>query len=302
MVNCSECGTELDFREAFCSKCGEVTDRGKGPGELARRYTAELVDGFGKLIAAAFAYVTNSDNRKKVGIGVVVALVLMISLTSNPILRSVDNLFTSSPDGPAFNEDGTPNFADYEDQFLSFEAEYLVTGAANIREFPTSQGTSIVGSFEGGERITAREVRAFDPNSRWYAIEGGGYVWGANLTSAQRGQSEAQASETVAWGPEDILGRWSDRATCYGEIRDIEFEVTPEGLLMNDQLHVLTYEGANGTITFATTEPDPADQFLIAVDRSDRAAVLLVSFPRDMSPKEYPFYPIGTSCSDRPRF
>lgn len=301
-MECSKCGAKLDFREAFCSECGELTDRGKGPGELARRYTAELAKGFGKLLNAALGYVTNPENRKSVGIGAGVAFLLLISMTNNPISRGVGSLFTSSPDGPAFNEDGTPNFADYEDQFLSFEAEYLVTGAANIRDFPTSQGTSIVGSFEGGERITAREVRAFDPNSRWYAVEGGGYVWGANLTSAQQGQSEAQASETVAWGPEDILGGWSDRATCYGEIRDIEFEVTPEGLVMNDRLHVLTYEGANGTITFATTEPDPSDQSLIAVNRTDHAPVLLVSFPRDMSPKEYQFYPIDTSCSDRPRF
>ena len=282
-MECHACGAELDPRDKFCSKCGAITERGKGASELAVRYVAELADGFGKLFAAAFGYVTNPENRKRVAVGGGVALVLLISLTSNPISRGIGSMFEPVPVAPTFNEDGTPNFADYEDQFLSFEAEYLVTGAANIRDFPTSQGTSIVGSFEGGERITAREVRAFDPNSRWFAIEGGGYVWGANLINAQDAQSEAQASETVAWGPEDILGRWSDRATCYGEIRDIEFEITPEGLLMNNQLHVLAYDGANGTITFATTEPDPADQSLIAVNRTDHDSVLLVAFPRDMN-------------------
>jgi len=110
-MECSSCGAELDYREAFCSKCGEVTDRGKGASGLAGRYATETFNGLGQLIASAIDYLTNAVNRTKVSVGAGAAVFLLISLTSNPISRSAGELFISTPDAPTFNDDGTPNFA-----------------------------------------------------------------------------------------------------------------------------------------------------------------------------------------------
>lgn len=160
-MECHSCGAELDPRDKFCSKCGAITERGKGAGELAARYVAELADGFGKLFAAALGYVTDPENRKRVAIAGGVALVLLISLTSNPISRGVGGLFSSVPDGPTSNDDGTPNFEEYEDVFLAERASYDVTGQANMRDFPTGQGTNVIGTLVAGETVEAQEVMAF---------------------------------------------------------------------------------------------------------------------------------------------
>lgn len=214
LTACESCGATIDHRDAFCAKCGELTDRGKGPSELAGRYAAKLADGLGKLIAAALAYVTNPENRKKVGIGAGVALLLLIAMTNNPISRGVGSIFASTPDALAFNDDGTPNFAEYEDVFVGDETEYLITGPANIRDFPTSQGTSVVGSLAEGETVMAREVRAFDPDSQWLKLTTGGYVWGSNLIALEKETTEP--GQAAVEFPDNLRGRWSSMDTCRG--------------------------------------------------------------------------------------
>lgn len=214
-MECHACGAELDPRDKFCSKCGAITERGKGASELAGRYVAELADGFGKLFAAALGYVTNPENRKRVAIGGAVALVLLISLTSNPISRGVGGLFNPSQDVPSFNDDGTPNFAEYEDVFLGDEAEYYVTGVANVRNYPTGQNTDVVGSLAEGNRVMAREVRAFDRNSQWLKLSTGGYVWGRNLAPIGGNQSEIKRAEYAR-----LIGRWHVSGGCNVESGD----------------------------------------------------------------------------------
>lgn len=229
-MECHACGAELDPRDKFCSKCGAVTERGKGANELASRYVAELANGLGKLFAAALGYVVNPENRTTVAVGGGIALILLVSLTSNPISRSVGGLFEPEPEGPTFNEDGTPNFADYEDVFLGEEGSYLVTGQANIRDFPTSQGTGVIGALVEGETVMAREVRAFDPESQWFNLSTGGYVWGRNLTPSISELSEV--SDPVF--PNYLHGQWSDRSSC-SDTPSYFAEITPQTIMIDGQ-------------------------------------------------------------------
>ena len=302
-MECTKCGTELDFRDAFCSKCGEVTDRGKGPGELAGRYVAELAGGLGKLIAATLGYVTIRENRTKVGVGTGVALLLLISLTSNPISRGVGSMFASTPNAPTFNDDGSPNFAEYEDVFVGDETEYFVTGTANIRDFPTSQGTGVIGTLAESERVIAREVRAFDPDSRWLKLTTGGYVWGSNLapTSNQSQQSVGTQQNRLEF-PQAARGLWTTMETCHGAANDTEVMITEDSF---------SYERAYGKLISIETSASGHEMFVVqfkstAETWSDQLALtviahgktLIVNRPQASEPSEAIYYLKGVGCED----
>lgn len=295
MVNCSECGAELDFREAFCSKCGEVTDRGKGASELAGRYAAELADGFGKLIAAAFAYVTNPENRKKVGIGAGVALVLLISLTTNPISSGIGSMFEPAPDAPRVNDDGTPNFAEYEDFFVSDQEEYLVTGTANIRDFPTSDGTTVIGTFEGGETILAREVRGFDASSQWFKLTSGGYVWGGNLASVDASADAVAGSQF----PARLIGEWSDFADCTGEGNGVDFTISANQLSFGSVTYNLvgptTIERGYPAFSLVdANSANPGRPMTLFEDAS--LPIIWIWYGEDPGGEQYHYFQVPDSC------
>ncbi len=211
MQECTSCGAELDFRETFCSKCGEVTERGMGAGQLAGRYVTELGTGLSKLVSAAIAYAANPQNRTKIIAGAGVLALLLITFTSNPITRGIGSLFEEAPEVPRLTADGLPDLANYEDVFVGEEKELFVTGPANVRDFPTSEGTTVIRTLNEGETVKAREVKAFDPTSQWLKLAGGGYVWGANLS-----RDEKMVGEDGLVLPAKLRGLWSDRASCDG--------------------------------------------------------------------------------------
>lgn len=128
--------------------------------------------------------------------GVVVCIVIGIgnlSALNNEIYNSSESFGASDF---ASNEAPTivRNFSDfqsYRDNFLSDEQEYVVTGRTNVRDYPTSENTSVVRSLDKGMHVFAREVQAFDPSSSWYKLRDGGYVWSSNLqrSSSQYGDN-----------------------------------------------------------------------------------------------------------------
>lgn len=281
-MECHACGAELDPRDKFCSKCGAVTERGKGASELAGRYVAELADGFGKLFAAALGYVTNPENRKKVAIGGGVALVLFISLTSNPISRGVGGLFSSVPDGPTYNDNGTPNFAEYEDVFLAERASYDVTGQANVRDFPTGEGTNVIGTLVAGETVEAQEVMAFDPLSRWLKLASGGYVWGANLSPI------GPAPEPrLPMFPPRFQGSWSTRESCDRNGADIFVDIGPTTIFVQGNRSDLlrTIEDDSSLTLYVirpTANPDTEMQITIDYSANGRWIILNYKEPEDI--------------------
>ena len=114
-MKCTGCGADLDFREAFCSKCGELTPRGDGFGALVKQGITNLVPFAFKLGAVVFTFVADPANRRQVGAGVALLTVLLITLTNNPISRSVGNIVSPAPEGRSFNDVGSPNFVQPSD-------------------------------------------------------------------------------------------------------------------------------------------------------------------------------------------
>ncbi|MDG2001780.1 MAG: hypothetical protein P8J20_00455 [Novosphingobium sp.] len=135
----------------------------------------------GKITELVAAYVRDEANRRQVIIGAFAALLLLVGLTDNPISNGISGLIRDNPATPQFTEDGLPDFASYEDNFLGEDTGFIVTGKANVRDYPTSEGTEVVRTLQEGETITAREVQAFDPESAWYKLSDGGYIWGGNI-------------------------------------------------------------------------------------------------------------------------
>jgi len=220
-MECKTCGAPLQDYQAFCSKCGEVTSRGAPFAAqlvfMISRSADLMSDRFGQFVA----YVTRPQSRTKVIACSAGILLLGVALSDNPLSHGVSSLFANEPAGPQLTADGLPDFASYEDIFISEEARYFVTDPANVRNFPTSQGSEIVSALSGGEEVVAREVMALDRTSQWFKLSSGGYVWGRNLLSIAQIEHEAGYSF-----PDALVGRWSDRASCGGAARDSEIELS----------------------------------------------------------------------------
>jgi len=296
-MECQACGAELDPRDKFCSKCGAITERGKGAGEFVGRYVAQLADGFEKFFAAAFGYITNHENRKRVAVGGGVALVILISLTSNPISRGLGGPFSSTPDGPTYNDNGTPNFAEYEDVFLAEQGSYEVTGQANVRDFPTGEGTTVIGTLVAGETVEAREVMAFDQQSRWLKLASGGYVWGGNLVASGKPAPKTQLSF-----PASLIGRWSDHAECTGSGRETEVVVSASSVTIEQTRYDLAnilgagqelpgYEPEQSSGELSTIES-------IIVQEDARYPAIWIGDQDDIEGKSYRYYRSDYLCSD----
>lgn len=243
-MECNKCGAELDFREAFCSKCGELTHRsrpiaeqlGKGAaglGSAARDIGVELA----KLGRKVWSYVRDEANRKQVIAGGAVLLLLAVFMTDNPISNLTSDGFGSAPDGPQLTASGTPDLANYEDVFLGEEVRYQITSTANVRDYPTSEGTQVTHTFEGGETIYAREVMAFDRTSRWFKLTSGGYIWGGNLAGVGSTNKESPGLSNSAF-PGALQGRWTDRTSCSDQARHY-VEVTGDSMTVDGELFVL---------------------------------------------------------------
>lgn len=304
-MECRSCGASIDYRAAFCSKCGELTHGGQPLGQKLGTGLAELTHDLGELAKWVIGYVRDEANRKQVIIGGVVIALLVVGTTENPISNGISNLFEYEDIEPRLTDEGLPDFANFSDVFLSEESEFLVMGTANVRDYPTSEGTKIINTIASDEIILARQVQAFDPASLWFKLNGGGYVWGGNLESRAQSAHESGASatrESDALGIHDLFGRWSDRATCYGEIRDIEFEVTINGLFMNGERHNIDGAPDGKRFTFSTNDPDPRRRSQIAVVKTETDGLLYVSFPDAMDLREFPFFPQGTSCAKRAEY
>ncbi|MXP48215.1 hypothetical protein GRI43_12540 [Altererythrobacter luteolus] len=305
LMHCKSCGATIHRRDAFCAKCGELTERAQPLAQKIGSAVGALSSEFGKLVRWIIDYVSDEAHRKQVIAGGATIALLSVVLTDNPITTGVSSLFSGDENSPQLTDDGLPDFASYEDVFMGEEEEFIIMGAANVRDFPTSQGTTVTQTFSGGETVFAREVKAFDPLSQWFKLTSGGYVWGGNLESLSQIAHEAGASatsESDALGLHDLFGQWSDRATCYGEFRDIEFEVTFDGLFMNGERYNIDGAPDGNRFTFSTNDPDPRRRSQIAVVKTETDELLYVSFPGAMDLREFPFYPQGISCAQRAEY
>lgn len=72
----------------------------------------------------------------------------------------------------------------YVDTFLS-ETVDMTTGVdANLRDYPSAEGTIITRIVPTGRRLAGRWVRSQNGNGRWLKLSDGGYMWEGDLSAA----------------------------------------------------------------------------------------------------------------------
>lgn len=232
MIECKRCGAELDFREAFCSKCGELTQRSRPFFEQLGKAAAQLESAakeigaeFATLGRKAWSYIRDEANRKRAIAGGAAFLVIAVVFTDNPIAKFVSDGFIGELTGPRVTAGDAPDLEGYEDVFLGEEAQYQITSIANVRDYPTSEGTKVTHTFEGGETIYAREVVPIDGTSRWFKLTSGGYIWGGNLQGIDE-QSAPPGSPAGLEFPVALHGQWADRNSCADLGMDTQFAIS----------------------------------------------------------------------------
>jgi hypothetical protein len=79
-----------------------------------------------------------------------------------------------------------------------------VTGTANVRDAPTSSGSTVLGEYPPGTTLRGRWVPGnLDPSERWLELqEGGRFVWGRNLREVEASPEISQNDITKYFGTE----------------------------------------------------------------------------------------------------
>jgi hypothetical protein len=117
----------------------------------------------------------------------------------------------------------------YVDTFLS-ETVDMTTGVdANLRDYPSAEGTSITRIVPTGRRLAGRWVRSQNGNGRWLKLNDGGYVWEGDLTAAAPLAPPISISLTGSgptFGPQ--ISAYFDRARVNAEAEMAQAEALPE--------------------------------------------------------------------------
>lgn len=117
----------------------------------------------------------------------------------------------------------------YVDTFLSENVEMTTGVDANLRDYPSAEGTSITRIVPTGRRLAGRWVRSQNGNGRWLKLNDGGYVWEGDLTAAAPLAPPISITLTgsgTLFGPQ--IGAYIDRARVNAEAEMAQAEALPE--------------------------------------------------------------------------
>lgn len=119
--------------------------------------------------------------------------------------------------------------ASYADTFLSPGTVIMTVSAdARMREFPSTDDTTVVRELREGEMVSGRWVRGVDPTSRWLKLSDGGYIWDGNLAVAGGPGSPIAipfSSRDTSFGPE--IGRYLAEAAAIRDRRAARADALP---------------------------------------------------------------------------
>ena len=296
-MECKSCGATIDHRDAFCSLCGELTRSGKPFDQKLKDALFDFGEELSKLAGSAARYVTDGANRKQVVAGGAVVAFLMVALVENPISSGVSKLFEFEAPGPQLTADGLPDFASYSDVFLAEEKQFAVMGTANVRDFPTSQGTKVVGTFSGGEMVFVRQVQAFDPTSHWYKLNTGGYLWGGNLESIDQRKHIAGFDF-----PTSMQGQWADRNSCTGLSQDTAFSISGNEVDFGGSRYSLFSIVRDGqgipVYKLLAIGRMAVPDWERSLEKDARWPIIWISYGSDVTGKQYRYFPSHLSCSE----
>lgn len=210
---CPACGGSLKQGAKFCAACGtavQTSAANASPRQLSKQPASARPSGLNWAIW-----------------GGILGLIAVIAgaLIAAKFLGWFDGTTGPEPAPAAASaiQQGPVSFADwasgYRDNFMSTSETLYITGTARLRDYPTSDGSTVMATLGPGDPAIGRWVVGRDPTTRWLKLESGGYVWEGNVGGSQTIHPTGMAGLFTGRPWNDFRSRFSSEGTYgdYGE-------------------------------------------------------------------------------------
>jgi hypothetical protein len=179
MAFCGKCGQPVKVDARFCRGCGTPT----GFAPLSPTSAAVPPGAYEDRSAAAGRGLA-APVLAGVAAGVVILALGGAAAWQMGLFQGLSDSTEAVGDAPAAEtplDEIAAWKASYSDSFLSgIETRYL-TAEANLRDYPSSDGTTVLRSMPQGTTITGRFVQGGEADQLWFKLDEGGYVWDGNI-------------------------------------------------------------------------------------------------------------------------
>lgn len=175
MAYCGKCGQQLKDGARFCRACGTPTGfvpappaASPAPPPAYDDHAAPPGRGLARPILAGIA-----AGAIVLALGGAAAWQAGVFDEAAPV--------SDAPAQAAPLDETTAWKANYTDNFLSGPETRYLTAEANLRDYPSSDGTEILRSLPEGAGITGRFVQGREADQLWFKLDVGGYIWDGNI-------------------------------------------------------------------------------------------------------------------------
>jgi hypothetical protein len=175
MAYCGKCGQQVNEGARFCRYCGTPTG-------LAAAATAP--------VAAPAPAVSDHVSRPRHGpssavlagatAGFLVLVAGGLGAWQAGFFAKTDPVAEPPAEGVPSGETASWQ-ASYTDEFLSNSEARFLTAEANLRDYPSSDGTEVLRSLPEGAPVVGRYVRGRQADQLWFKLDEGGYIWDGNI-------------------------------------------------------------------------------------------------------------------------
>jgi hypothetical protein len=183
MAFCGKCGQQLSESARFCKSCGTPTGLANpdlttapGPAPASEPDPAPVIPDYDPPQRRGFA----APVLAGAGAGVLVLVIGGLAAWQAGFFAPSEGVADAPAEAAPLDEIAAWK-AGYTDEFLSESDTHFLMAEANLRDYPSSDGTEVLRSLPEGEAITGRFVRGRQAGQRWFKLNEGGYVWDGNI-------------------------------------------------------------------------------------------------------------------------
>jgi hypothetical protein len=177
MIYCSKCGQKMKEGTRFCRTCGTPTGIAPPPlppvasSASAPVYEAYAVSRRGGLTTAILA---------RIAVGLVLIVFGGVAAWQIGVFEKSQGVGDAPAEAAPLDETAAWK-ASYDDDFVSDNQTLYLTAEANLRDYPSSDGTAVLRSLPQGSPVSGRMVRGREKDQQWLKLDEGGYIWDGNV-------------------------------------------------------------------------------------------------------------------------
>jgi hypothetical protein len=177
MAFCSKCGQQLKGSARFCRACG--TSTGFAPPASATSSVPVLAPA-NEVPSTAHGRALTTPILAGIAAGVLVLALGGVTAWHFGVFDRTEAV-GDAPAAAAPLDETAEWKAGYTDNFLSGKETRYLTAKANLRDYPSSDGTQVMRSLLEGTTITGRFVEGREADQLWFKLDEGGYIWDGNI-------------------------------------------------------------------------------------------------------------------------